>query len=70
VRWGEKRSAVQQIEIVDLFDGELVKDRGEEVESFLIFDALVVNHRNVMALDFHRRLTQCQTHVNHSYLLR
>ena len=43
-------------EFVHVFDGELVKDKGEDFIKFFIFDALVVDGENVMNRTFKNRL--------------
>ncbi|CAI2368825.1 unnamed protein product [Moneuplotes crassus] len=52
-----------KFEFIHVFDGELIKDRGEDFTKFFIFDALVVNGKNIMNLTFENRLRTVKNKV-------
>ncbi|CAI2367689.1 unnamed protein product [Moneuplotes crassus] len=41
---------------IHVFDGELIQDKGGDLPIYLIFDALMVNCKNIMILTFENRL--------------
>ena len=60
----------RDLTILNLFDGELVLDHKanpekdlQEMPTFLVFDALVVNSVNVMALFFRERLEKAEAYI-------
>lgn len=52
-----------QSEMIHVFDGELIKDKGEDFIKFFIFDVLVVNGWNIMNLTFENRLKTAKAKI-------
>jgi hypothetical protein len=48
----DKMEQLPHVTGIHLLDGELVKDEGDAEPSFLIFDALVLNGKSIMNLNF------------------
>lgn len=53
---------------MNIFDGELVLDKGKDIPTFLVFDALFLREtKSVMQLQFSQRLIYAATEVRQRF---